>query len=91
MSEELTDEQYLLAGKALMALLDRVRSGDVKGTSLENNLAYFEKDGQAFRVHLSKLEEPYIYTLANKESGQVLDFVNNKEDEEVLEELEGEE
>lgn len=90
MAEPLTDEQYLNAGKALMSLIDRVRTGDVKGTSLQDNVAFFEKDGQAYRVHLSRIEEPYIYTLANKE-GKVLDFVANDEDEEVLKELEGEE
>jgi hypothetical protein len=57
----MTDEQLINVGKALVSMLERMQKGDITGTSLENNLAYFEKDGQIYRVHLSKIEEPWVY------------------------------
>lgn len=58
------DEGKLInIGKALVDMLSKINTGaNVSGTSLEMNQAFFEWDGQIYRMHLSKLEEPWIYT-----------------------------
>lgn len=43
-------------------MIERIKSGDVKGTSLADNIAFFQLESQIYRIHISKMEDPIIYT-----------------------------
>lgn len=48
-------------GKAIVSMVEKVRDGDVKGTSLEQQTAFVQLDEQVYRIHISKLEDPVYY------------------------------
>lgn len=74
------DEAKLLnVGKALVDMLTKINEGKVEGTSLAENIAYFQWGEQIYRMHLSKIEEHWLYSLADKDA-TIIELVT-KEDE----------
>ena len=79
------NEKLINIGKALVSMLEQLKDPSKnKGTTLEQNIAFFEWEEKVYRMHLSNIEDPWIYSLANKE-GKVLDFVNDDDDFEDIE------
>lgn len=58
-----SDEAKLInIGKAFVDMMTKIDKGDVKGTSLEKNIAFFEWDNQIFRMHVSHIEDNVVYS-----------------------------
>jgi hypothetical protein len=76
----MTDEAKLInIGKAFVDMMTKIDSGNVKGTSLEKNIAFFEWGDQIYRMHVSHIEDNVIYSRG-------LHVVENEgSDEEVVE------
>lgn len=75
----MTDEAKLInIGKAFVDMMTKIEKGDIKGTSLEKNIAFFEWDNQVYRMHVSHIEDNIIYSrglhvVENEDSNEKLD------------------
>lgn len=55
------DEKLLNVGKAIVQMIELIKSGNVKDTSLEQQVAFIQLEEQVYRIHISKVEDPVYY------------------------------
>lgn len=55
------EEKLLNVGKAIVTMIEKIMTGDVKDTSLEQQVAFVQLGTQVYRIHISKVEDPVYY------------------------------